>query len=315
MSRRSLRRPGARSLAATLALGAAAMVGCGGEDGPAAVAPIPESDIVFESAAAGLPEIYLTDLAAGRPRRLLAPGLEARDPAPSPDGRRIAFVVANYDDGVGDIWVVGRDGQNPSRLTDHGALDDQPSWSPDGSRIAFRSYRSERLGEIWIMNADGSAPVNLTPAPAGTGIDHARPAWSPDGTRIAYAGTGGGDWGIWVMDADGGDKRQLTDTIELDTEPAWSPDGERIAFRRAGAGGLDLLIVAAQGGEPTPLALPGDQRQPAWSPDGAWIVCVSQPSAAAQPELAALRPDGSEVRPLTPDPSWGGGTNPAWIGR
>ena len=56
----------------------------------------------------------------------------------------------------------------------------------------------------------GSDPVNLT-----QGRDCASPAWSPDGTKIAYIGDiydddqYGGE--IWLMDADGGNPRQLTD--------------------------------------------------------------------------------------------------------
>ena len=34
----------------------------------------------------------------------------------------------------------------------------------------------------------------------------------------------------WVMDADGGNQRQLTDNDRRDEEPQWSPDGTRVAF-------------------------------------------------------------------------------------
>ena len=68
------------------------------------------------------------------------------------------------------------------------------------------------------------------------------PTWSPDGTRIAYSNDG-----IWVMNADGTDPRQLTDT---GFSPTWSPDGTRIAYNRVG---LHLWVVNADGTNPQQL--------------------------------------------------------------
>jgi Tol biopolymer transport system component len=58
------------------------------------------------------------------------------------------------------------------------------------------------------------------------------PAWSPDGTRIAFMGGPDGptEYDIWVMNADGSNPVQLTDSPGPDWWPAWSPDGTRIAF-------------------------------------------------------------------------------------
>ena len=47
----------------------------------------------------------------------------------------------------------------------------------------------------------------------------------PDGSRIAYVGDGG----IYVMDSDGANSRQLT-FDKRDEGPVWSPDSTRIAY-------------------------------------------------------------------------------------
>jgi Tol biopolymer transport system component len=52
-----------------------------------------------------------------------------------------------------------------------------------------------------------------------------QPAWSPDGTKLAYVSFPG----IWVVNADGTGKVQLTDHPR-DEMPDWSPDGSKIAF-------------------------------------------------------------------------------------
>lgn len=58
--------------------------------------------------------------------------------------------------------------------------------------------------------------------------------WSPDGKRIAFTRTRDGRFAhrtdVWVVDADGGNARQLTSTIASAAFPRWSPDGRFIAL-------------------------------------------------------------------------------------
>jgi Tol biopolymer transport system component len=237
------------------------------------------------------------------------------DPTPSPDGRVIAFVVANYMDNTGDIWLVNRDGTGLRNLTGDGPLDDAPAWSPDGTRLAYRSFREENFGDIWTIRADGTERTILTPKSGTVVLDHHRPDWSPDGSRIVYAGTGGGDWGIWVMRADGSQKRQLTSTPELDTEPVWSPDGKTIAFRRTGNTGSDLVLMAPDGSEVRVIALPGQQRLPAWSPDGRLIAFVGQPTVSSLPEVYTMRPDATDIRAQVGVAGFGPALHPDFLRR
>jgi Tol biopolymer transport system component len=60
------------------------------------------------------------------------------EPAWSPDGARIAFVVSSWTYGS-DIHVMNADGSNRSRYTNSGGSYGA-AWSPDGTRIAFASY-------------------------------------------------------------------------------------------------------------------------------------------------------------------------------
>ncbi len=104
-------------------------------------------------------------------------------------------------------------------------------WGQADGKIAFLSYR-EGYNDVWIMNADGSDPVNLT-----QGQHCASPVWSPDGTKIAYLDVGADYSGrdIWVLDADGRNRKQLTDHIEkIGPNSAddlfWSEDGQSIYY-------------------------------------------------------------------------------------
>jgi Tol biopolymer transport system component len=276
----------------------------------------PSHDLLFEGTQATTPELWLRDADTGDIRRLLPEGTIAKDPAPSPDGARIAFVVSDEDASTGDIFVVNRDGTGLLQITHDPALDDQPAWSPDGQRIAFRSYRTQRDGDIWLMNADGTNPVNLTPDPLPGIWDERRPSWSPDGTRIAFATNAGGNVDIWTMQDDGTDPQRLTNTVDLDTEPSWSPDGATIAFRRSSNDlGTDICVVPARGGETVRLTLPGVQRTPTWTPDGTRLVFVNHATTSDRPDLYSMRPDGTDVTPVVAEEVPGGCLNPEYLKR
>ena len=89
--------------------------------------------------------------------------------------------------------------------------------------------------------------------------------------RIAFASNRDGNFEIYVMDADGGNQRRLTNNPGNDVSPSWSPDGKRIAFSsdRDKPGNSEIYVMDADGQNEQRLTNdPNEDQYPSWSPDG-----------------------------------------------
>lgn len=159
-------------------------------------------------------------------------------------------------------------------------------------KIAFVSFRDEFEGrvnrEIYVVTSNGMGPTNLT----RNSCADDEPDWKPDGTKIAWESDRDGDFEIWVMDADGGNPRQLTTGGGL--APRWSNNGEMIVFSRGAA----LVVINADGsGERVILSTERDSENPCraggfsggWSPnDDRVIYYATVPQAGSASGLGVI---------------------------
>ena len=92
-------------------------------------------------------------------------------------------------------------------------------------------------------------------------------------SRIAFSNLLFDNYEIYVMDADGGNRENLSKHPVDDMDPDWSPDGTKIAFVSNRSGGTQIHIMDAGGKKPIRLTDgPQVKRHPDWSPDGGKIV-------------------------------------------
>ena len=146
---------------------------------------------------------------------------------------------------------------------------------------------SQFTREMSIQIAPGADPARLTQIASGRvgagGHIMLGVAWAPDGRsdgaikgtpggRIVYSSDANGRSDIWIMDADGGNQRQLTDDAPTDLSPTVSPDGRYVAFVSYRDGNRNLWRIDIDGRNLRQLTNGPGEDAPSFSPDGKWIV-------------------------------------------
>ena len=108
---------------------------------------------------------------------------------------------------------------------------------------------------------------------------------------------------IYVMDADGGNQRRLTNHRAHDGSPSWSPDGKRIVFVSHRDGNGEIYVMDTDGGNPQNLTnnLSYD-NSPSWSPDGKQIAFDSNREGRFNWEIYVMDAEGGNLQRLTNNP-------------
>jgi len=296
----------------------------------------------------------------------------ASDPQISPDGTHVAYVRQSMDIMTdrprSNIWIVDADGGGHRPLLSGKDDYTAPRWSPSGDRIAYVSAAEGRGAQLyvrWLDSGQTAMLTNLRKAPGSI-------AWSPDGRQIAFTmfvpaesatlvkpppKPEGAEWAapakvidrlyyradgrgyletgnthIFVLPADGGTPRQLTDGAFNHNGPlSWSPDGSRIAFSANRSEDYeyqplesDVWTVSVADGALTRLTdRVGPDAGPVYSPDGRTIAYRGfddRKLGYHNANVYLMDADGGNSRVLTADldrsiesVAWAGGSNRLYV--
>jgi serine/threonine-protein kinase len=206
------------------------------------------------------------------------PGLYS-DPRFSPDGKRLAFVMAKKQ-GATDIWIEDLEQGSSSRLTILPGLNANPTWTPDGKSIVFQSVTPEST-VLYSIRADGSGEPRTLTSAKGRLLPY---SFTPNGKRLIGSRplpTGGVD--LWIASFEGegesprlGQLEPLVESFAIKLFPALSPDGRWLAYTSNESGRSEIYVRPFPGLGGVRQVSTGGGTRAMWSHRGRELFFVAQ---------------------------------------
>lgn len=208
--------------------------------------------ILFQSNRSGKWHLYLMNSDGSNVQQLTSGDHNNNFPDWSVDEQSVAFVSDRT--GNEEIFIMKVDGNMVKQLTQHPARDIHPYFSPDGKEILFNSSRDDAQSfEVYRINSDGSGERRVTT----TRDVETCARYSPDGSKIVLLkGFLDGNDEICVMDPDGTDVINLTNTSAMEGWPTWSRNGTHILYSSRKNGQFCLFEMEHDGENVTQVSFP-----------------------------------------------------------
>ena len=207
------------------------------------------------------------------------------------------------------IWFLSRQGGEVRRITNDLNNYTGVSLTADSNRLV--TVQSETASNIWLMPGGDLNQASQITRGAGKRDGRDGVEWTPDG-RIVYVSKESGNDDIWIMNADGSAKSQLTSGAGINSNPSVSPDGRFIVFTSTRDGSAHIWRMDIDGANPRQLTSGGGENHAKFSADGnsvvytlfagkptLWRVSIEggAPSQISEKTLSmpVVSPDGKEI--------------------
>ncbi len=204
-------------------------------------------------------------------RRFADSVLEAVTGTRGPFDSKLAFVSTRRGR-FKEIFTQTIDGEDLFQVTNNPTINLFPMWDHNADQLLYLSFKS-MAPALYIANLREQREVRI-PVHHGRAIGG---AISPDGHQVVAAIENGGETNLYLMDADGNELRQLTDTTGINVSPSFSPDGQTLAFTSDRSGTPQIYTMSISGGSAKRVTYSGNYNTtPAISPKGDSIAYQSR---------------------------------------
>jgi len=188
------------------------------------------------------------------------------------------------------VVVMDPDGSDRRMLVTLADLYFCPSLSSNGEILLFSAVSTNQIVTVELRSG---IMTQLTQGP----LLNYCPVWSPDGQHIAFfrGMPSAGSVGLYVMDANGSNVRELAPAGYTWSGIDWSPNGQWLAVTPIDS---RIVLIDANTGAAGPIITPNSTGyEPAFSPDGTQIAFTSE--RGGLPDLYVTNVDGTNTRRLT----------------
>lgn len=217
-------------------------------------------------------DLFARDLQSGE-RRRLTHDERAREPAVSPDGRRVAYVRNLF--GTMELAVRRLDQSShtppeilagaskwPAEDPRHWQQLSSPTWHPTRNIIVFSAWRLDRrTRDLWLYDFDQPEGARLRPLTHDAAAD-LDPNFGPDGT-LYFSSDRTRIFNVYAMDIDSGEVTQLSNVLSGAFDPVASADGRWVYVRTYTVDGYEIgrFSRAENPPRPAPASFRGALRR------------------------------------------------------
>jgi TolB protein len=196
-------------------------------------------------------------------RRFADAVLEAVTGTKGPFDSKLAFVSTRRGR-FKEIFTQSIDGEDLFQVTNNPTINLFPMWDRNADQLLYLSYKT-MAPALYIANLVERREHRID-------THHGRiigGAITPDGHQIVAAIENAGATNLYLMDSDGNEIRELTDTGGINVSPNFSPDGQTLAFTSDRSGTPQVYTMSIEGGAPKRITYSGNYNTtPAISPKG-----------------------------------------------
>lgn len=191
--------------------------------------------VAFASNRNGSWDIYIMSVDGGQPVQITSDAAHELSPSWSPDGTRLVYSRMSPNADRWEVWTTDLKQRDARQFLTYGLF---PEWHPIEDKIVFQRARdrANRFFSIWTVDYDGQEATRPTEVASSNVAALVNPTWSPDGRFLAFSavfnpsekqfGERPDYADVWIMEATGKAKTNLTGGWYVNLSPAWGPNNE-----------------------------------------------------------------------------------------